>query len=271
MLFSGGLVAALTDGVFFKATYSEGFRPPDFTATAESHIPLAGITFEPNRHLKVETSRAIETEINAVLLENVRPLRQLYVRADYSYTRMENVIAFPAGRFVNSGDRDIHSVEALTKAAFYGGHELWLSYYFVDVVDSEVGRLRNIANHVLNAGGRLSLFGGKLNLMSVVTVRGSMTDLNRSTDTSYPAPFTPPGTLWVAPTDIEVTTIPTTTLLRVGVDGRDLWGFLDVGAWVYNVLDVRYSDADLFFDDRVTSQPQPREGFSFFAEVGVRW
>ncbi|MFT7624545.1 MAG: hypothetical protein ACI9WU_003733, partial [Myxococcota bacterium] len=192
---------------------------------------------------------------------------------DYSYTRMENVITFPAGRFENSGVRDIHSVEALAKLVFYGDHELWLGYYFVDVVDSEEGRLRNLANHILNAGGRLSFLDGRLQLSSVLTVRGSMEDLNRTADqaTSGGGPIQFEDATWVSATGLEVTEIPTTALLRFGIEGRRIFDFLDIGAWVYNALDVRYSDPDLFFDDRVMSQPQPREGLSFFTEMTVRW
>ncbi len=270
---SAGFVTQLTDLVFLKATYSEGFRPPDFQSTATRAGVATGVTVEANPDLDVESSRAVETEINAVLFENSWPIRQLYLRADYSFTRMENVIVSPGGRFVNSGLRDIHSVELLGKLHFYGDHELWLSYYFVDVVDSDLGRLRNIANHIINAGARASLFGGHLQLMSVLTVRGSMEDLNRTQDSPLPGlgPVEIAGASWVGPTGLEVTEIPTAILLRVGVEARDLWNVVDVGAWVYNVLDVQYSDPDFFFDDRIMTRPQPKPGLSFFLQGAVRW
>jgi outer membrane receptor protein involved in Fe transport len=60
-------------------------------------------------------------------------------------------------------------------------------------------------------------------------------------------------------------------LLRVGIEGRKLFGHWDVSAWVYNALNTQYSDSDFFFDDRITSRPQPKPRLSFFIETGVDW
>ena len=273
LLLSAGVVVGLHEGVFLKLSYAEGFRPPDFQSTSTTSGIASGVTFEANPDLDVETSQSIEAEVNARLFENVGAIRRWYVRADYSYTRMEGVITFPAGRFENSGDRDIHSVELLTKLQFVGDHELWLSYYFVDVVDSEIGRLRNIANHTLNAGGRVSFFDGHLRLSTVLTLRGSMEDLNRTP--SEPAPGPPllalPGTQWVQATGVEVTNVPTAALLRFGIEGRRIFGAWDISAWVYNALNTGYTDPDYFFDDRIMARPQAKPGVSFFVETGVRW
>ena len=271
VLLSGGLVVGLTDRIFFKAAYTEGFRPPDFQSTATRGDIVSGVTFDANPELEVERSRAIEAEVNAVLLENIGVVRRWYVRADYAYTRMENVIAFPAGRYENTGIRDIHTVELLTKLVFKQGHELWMSYYFVDVIDSEVGRLRNIANHIFNAGGRATFFDQRLQFMAGLTVRGEMEDLNRSGLLPARPLFEVPGAAWVDPTGLEVTRIPAAALLRLGVEGRNLFGMWDIGAWVYNAFDVDASDPDFFFDDRIVARPQAKPGMSFFVETGVRW
>ena len=273
LLASGGLVVAAAENVFVKATYNEGFRPPSFEATASSSGIASGVTFQANPRLDVERSRSVEIELNARLFEDRRPVRRWYVRADYSYTRMSGVITFPAGRFRNASDRDIHAVELLTRLSFYGGHEIWLGYHFVDVVDSEEGRLRNIANHVFNAGGRLSFFGGRLLLTTMLTLRGTMEDLNRTPNKPVPGggPFVLDQAVFVAPTGLEVTEIPRVWLLRIGVEGRRLFGHLDVGAWVYNVLNQTWYDPDLYFDDRIVTRPQPKPGVSFFMEARVHF
>jgi outer membrane receptor protein involved in Fe transport len=274
LLVSSGLVIGLASNIFLKVTYGEGFRPPDFQATANTSGIASGISFKANESLDVERSRAVEVEINARLFENKWPIKQWYVRADYSYSRMTGIITFPAGEYENSGDRDVHSVELLSKLAFYGDHELWTSYYFVDVVDSDTGRVRNIANHILNAGARVSFFDSHLQLSSVLTWRGSMEDLNRTPSLPWPGPpfsLTDTKFVQVAATGIEVTKIPSAVLLRFGVAGRRLFGRWDISAWVYNALDTQYSDPDFFFDDRIMSRPQPKPGLSFFVETGVQW
>lgn len=272
LLLSAGFVVGLADNVFLKGSFAEGFRPPDFQSTSTSDGIASGVTFEANPGLDVERSRAVEVELNTNLFEGARPIRRWYLRVDYSFTRMENVISFPAGRFVNSGKRDIHSVELLSKLHFYGDHELWLAYYFVDVVDSELGRLRNIPNHILNLGGRLSFFDGKLHVSTLLTIRGSMEDLNRTTDIASPAPlFSIPSAVEVNATGMEVTRIDTAYLWRIGVEGRNLFGVWSLGGWLYNALNNEYSDADFFFDDRIMSRPQPKPGLSFFVETSLRW
>ncbi|HIA02836.1 MAG TPA: hypothetical protein EYN66_13160 [Myxococcales bacterium] len=274
LLVSSGLVVQLSDNIFAKVTYGEGFRPPDFQSTTSSSGIASGISVKANNNLDVERSRAVEVELNARLFENQWPIKQWYIRADYSFSRLTGMITFPAGEYENSGGRNVHSVELLSKLAFYGDHELWTSYYFVDVVDSDTGRLRNIANHILNAGARLSFLDSHLQLSSVLTWRGSMEDLNRTPLLPWTGPpfaLDNSNLVQVAATGIEVTEIPSAVLLRLGISGRKLFGRWDISAWVYNALNTQYSDADFFFDDRITSRPQPKPGMSFFVETGVQW
>jgi len=273
MLMSAGLVAGLTEKVFLKATYGEGFRPPDFQSTAVTSGLASGVTYVGNPDLDVERSRSVEVELNATLLENRGPIRRLYLRGNYAYTRMNSVITNVGGRFENSGDRDIHSVEFLGNLAFRAGHELWMSYYFVDVVDSEQGRLRNIANHTFNAGGKLSFWNHRLTFASVLTVRGGMEDLNRASALGNPVGSLIPvdGATSVMPTGIVVTQVKPVALLRTGVGSRNLFGFLDIDAWVYNVLNLQYGDPDFFYDDRIMTDTQPKPKLSFVLEATARW
>lgn len=62
------------------------------------------------------------------------------------------MIIFLVGEYENSGDCDVYFVELLSKLVFYGDYELWISYYFVDVVDLDTGCVRNIVNHIFNVG-----------------------------------------------------------------------------------------------------------------------
>ena len=179
------------------------------------------------------------------------------------------MISQATGRYENAAARDIHSVEFLSRLRFQGSHELFLSYGFVDVVDSELGRLRNIANHVINAGGHVGFFDGRLHVAAVFTWRGAMEDLNRTTGTELVESLGP--SLAVPATGLEVTQIDGIPLLRLGIEGRRLFDMLDLSFWVYNALDTDWQDADLYFDGRVQSRPQPKPRISFWAEARVHW
>ena len=266
---SGGLVAELHPSVFLKAVYQEGFRAPDFQSTSGAQGLASLITVESNPELDVERSRSAMAEINAYLFVGEGAVREWYVRAGYSYTRMDGVISQASGRFENAALRDIHSVELLTRLRFTGSHELFLSYAYVDVYDSEFGRLRNIANHVLNAGGHVALFEGHLHLGAVLTWRGAMEDLNRTRGSDVVENFG--GTIAVPSTGLEVTRIPSAPLLRFGVEGRRILDVLDLALWVYNALDTEWSDADLYFDGRIQPRPQPKPRISVWAEARIHW
>ena len=266
---SGGLVAELHPSVFMKAVYQEGFRAPDFQSTKGSQGVASLVTVESNPNLNVERSRSAMAELNAYLFVGDGVVKEWYVRAGYSYTNMNGVISQATGRYENAAARDIHSVEFLTRLRFRGSHELFMSYGFVDVVDSELGRLRNIANHVINAGGHVGFFDGRLHLAAVFTWRGAMEDLNRSRDSDLVEPLG--DALAVPATGLEVTQLDGVPLLRLGIEGRRLFDVLDLTLWVYNALDTEWSDADLYFDGRVQSRPQPKPRISFWAEARVHW
>jgi outer membrane receptor protein involved in Fe transport len=266
---SGGLVAELHPSVFMKVVYQEGFRAPDFQSTKGAQGLASLVTVESNPNLDVERSRSAMAELNAYLFVGDGAVREWYVRAGYSYTSMDGVISQATGRYENAAARDIHSVEFLSRLRFRGSHELFLSYGFVDVVDSELGRLRNIANHVINAGGHVGLLNGQLHLAAVFTWRGAMEDLNRTRYSELVESLG--GSLAVPATGLEVTQIDGAPLLRLGIEGRRLFDVLDLTLWVYNALDTDWSDADLYFDGRVQSRPQPKPRVSFWAEARVHW
>ena len=57
-----------------------------------------------------------QAALNAVVLEDAGVLERVYLRADYAYTVLRDIIRNNGGQFVNSGERGIHSVEFLARA-----------------------------------------------------------------------------------------------------------------------------------------------------------
>ncbi|MCA9546524.1 MAG: TonB-dependent receptor, partial [Myxococcales bacterium] len=251
-----------------KLNYAEGFRPPELQSVGINPAGVSSVSFQSDPNLNVERSRAAEAEINAVLLENTGPLKRIYLRGDYAYSVLSDLVRNVGGRFANSGDRGIHSVEFLVRSEFKGEHELWLGGHHVRAEDSIIGPVRNFPNWVFMGGGRLSLLDGLLELSALATFVGPQEDLNRAADVGGQVA----GFAASNASHIEVDRVDPYLLLRLGVRLVGLWrDRIDVSAFVYNAADVRRVDPDFFFDDRVQSRPQPREGFSALGRVGVRF
>ncbi len=269
-IFSGALVWNLVAKLFLKLNYAEGFRPPEFQSTSINEHSLSSVSFESGKDIRVEQSRATEAELNAVILEDTGWLKRIYLRGDYGYTVLRDIIRNSGGQFVNSGERGIHSVEFLARADFSGDHELWFGGHFNAAEDSEFGPVRNFPNWVFNGGGRLSLADGHLQLISLATWVGPQEDLNRPADIGEPFPSSLPGTVTTDPSELEVEYVDAYLLLRFGIRAPRLWDDrIELSAWYYNALDVSYQDPDFFFDDRVQSRPQPRGGWSAFGQARV--
>ncbi|MCA9523020.1 MAG: TonB-dependent receptor [Myxococcales bacterium] len=281
VLFSGGLVWNVWKKIYIKANYAEGFRPPDFQSTHLNPNVTGQVTFLPNRDLKVETSRAIESEINMVLLENVSVIRRLYIRTSYAFTLMNNVINRVQGRFVNSGDRELHTLEFLLRMTFKGDHEFWLGYYMFFGQDSKTGAIRNMPNHTITAGFRAHLYKKYLELVSTIVVRGGMEDRNLQARPLYEPGRTDPYNVSkkdnveyseFTNADAEVTRIPPAIILNVGLRVKNFWkDHLEISAFVYNVANLRYKEPDLFFDARSFGQPTVKPQISFFVAATFRY
>lgn len=264
---SMALVWNVVDQVFLKLNYAEGFRPPEIQSTNVAPS-ISSIAFQENPDLKVERSRAGEAELNAVLLERVGVMDRLYLRADYAYTVMSDLVRNDGGRFVNSGLRSIHSVEWLARADLRGGHELWLGGHFLRSMDSKTGPGRNHANWVFMGGGQAKLWGDWLQLSAQATWVGPQEDLNRAVITDEVLA----GLQVSDAVDVVVDRVNPYLLTRLGLRSTGLWGGrLDLSAFVYNALNATVQDADFFFDDRVQSRPQPRPRWSGFGQATVRF
>ncbi len=267
-LFSGALVWNLFAKVYLKLNYAEGFRPPEFQATEINDASISSVSFESGKDIQVEQSRATEAEVNAVVLEDAGFLDRVYLRGDYAYTLLRDVIRNEGGQFVNSGERGIHSVEFLARADFEGDHELWFGGHFVTAEDSEFGPVRNSPNWVLSGGVRLTLIAKHLELSTLANYIGAREDLNRASDGAE-APIA--GATEAQPSDVEVDLLDPYLLLNVGLRAFMWEERVELSAWVYNLLDEQWQDPDFSFDDRVLSRPQARGGWSAFGQASVRF
>jgi len=296
LLWSAGAVWNFADHSHLKLFGASGLRPPGVVATHVQNT-TAAISFQANPNLQAETARSVELEINTMQLRDLGVVRDLYLRANASMTFMDNVIGNPAGVFANSEEQRIMSAEAFARMRFQAGHELWANYTFTRVFDdsSPTGRLENIAEHILNVGGKLSLLDDRIELIGLFTFKSSMIDPNRPpiVDPSRPdysqscaailaagLPADDPlrtlcsfpslsDGVWVFPGQSVRETIRPIALLDLGVRFRNIWRDLTVSIFVHNVFDSRYFEPDLFNDARVLSRPQPKPGMSFFGQVSV--
>lgn len=274
LLGSASLVVNPVQRLFLKVNYAEGLRPPYFTATHVNSDAHSGVTYQANPDLGVETSRSLDTEISASLLEGGDVVDRLFVRANYGFTILSDMINNPGGRFQNTGSRQIHALETSARLRVLSAHELWAGYTLLDVADSETGPVRNIANRLANAGLVLRFFEQRLELSSLATWVGPREDLNRDPSLGRRGDGFITDTRYVDPTDLVVDRLDPFVLWRAGVRVHRVLGSFDLSADIYDIADLlgakRRRDPDLFFDDRVLTRPQPREGWSFFVKLRAR-
>src|SRR5262249_18036558 len=109
---SAAIVYNFLPDFHFKVNYATGFRAPPVQDTS---VVAGGITFGANPQLKNELSQSFQGEFNARVLRNIRKVRELELRADYSYTVLNNLIRINGGRYNNGGARAIHSAEGFAK------------------------------------------------------------------------------------------------------------------------------------------------------------
>ena len=268
-LLSGALVWNVFAKVFLKLNYAEGFRPPELQATRLNPLAVSNVGFEPNPNLNVERSRSTEAELNTILAENAGVLHRIYMRADYAYTVLSDLVRNVSGQFANSGTRGIHAVEALARAEFVGDHEVWLGGAYNRAEDSYFGPVRNFPNVTFTGGFKIQILPKMLEFTSTFTFVGPQEDLNRDPTA---------GSEWrsdyslVNASEVVVDRIDPYLLLRAGVRAPHLWDDkLELSLFAYNMLDTRPSDPDFYFDDRVQSRPQPKGGFSIFGQGSVKF
>ncbi|MCA9514541.1 MAG: TonB-dependent receptor [Myxococcales bacterium] len=294
LLWSGGAVWRVADRTHLKLFASSGLRPPG-TASTNVRDTTSSITFKANPDLGAETSTSFELEANTMLLRDAGVVRDLYLRANASYTLMDNVIGRPGGRYENSAQLDIIGAEAYARLRFQAGHEVWANYTYTRVFDDRQpsGEIQNISNHMVNLGGKVGFLDDHIELMGLLTYKSAMVDPNRPplVDPSRPdysqscanilasgvasddplrqiCSFpTLSGAVIVLPGQVVRETLDPVLLLDFGVRFRNIWRDLTVAVFVHNALDYRYYEPDNDGDARVISRPQPKPGMSFFGQI----
>jgi outer membrane receptor protein involved in Fe transport len=272
---SAAAVYELAPDWHVKLNYAEGFRPPVFNNTNSNGD---AIEIDGSEDLKVEKSRSGTVEVNSRLLRNQRMIRELDLRADYSYTTLENYIAFIAGRYANTGDRGIHSVELLAKLYLKGGHRVQLGYTFNQMSMSDKGVFASLPNNWLDLGV-VNRLGPRLELSTFVQVYGSFEDPNRRVEarglsfdpmTGAALPGAPHETVTVQAYETVMDRLPPAAELQVGLDWQPT-PRLEMQLTAYNALDDErwtYDNAD-DLEPRLEITPSQFEAFRVFGSATV--
>jgi outer membrane receptor protein involved in Fe transport len=255
----------------FKLNYAQGFRPPVFNNTTSNG---EGLQIGGNPNLKVETSDAVQAEVNARIFKGDRRIRELSFRVDGSYTRLNNLIQVSSGNYLNSGDRALTSVEFLGKLYVQGGHRLELGYTYLRGDTSDKGRLRSLPENSFSLAGVWSLIASKLTATATLKVTGAAEDPNRLVDyrgatyTSTPVPGSVAGLVPVFATDLVLDRLPPQADLSLALTYNPT-PKLAIRAAVLNALNGHYYQPDAFFDyePHLEYLPNPYEGFRAYLSM----
>lgn len=268
LLGSASVVWNFWGDMHLKANYATGFRAPVFNNT---HSNGAAVQFSGNPDLTNERSQAFQGEWNARLLRNIAAVRELQLRADYSYTQLDSLIVISNGSYSNLNPttqrptrRGIHSVEAAARL-YLRDHSLSLGYTFLHVDTDDRGRLRSMPQHWFTLGAVIAIVPGLLDANGTLNVIGGYDDPNRFRSTALPD-----GSTAALFSDLTFDRLPPRAVLNLGLRARFLKNRLWASANVYNALDQRAYYPDVFYDLTPTLEvtPTPTPGWSFFLQVG---
>jgi outer membrane receptor protein involved in Fe transport len=246
---AGSLVYEFVPDWHIKLNVTQGFRPPVFNNTNGNG---AAVQVTGNRQLKVETSDAAQAEINARIFKGDRRIRELSFRADYSYTRLQNLIQVVAGEYKNTGARAIDSAEFLAKLYVQGGHRIELGYTWLRVDTEDKGRMRTMPEHWFNLGAVFNLIDKRLTATTNVRVTGAYEDANRLVEYRNLAyddmgNLLPGNTTVVNASEVVMDLLPPVADLTIGVTWTPMPRLLVRGT-VFNALNGRFYQPDAFFD-----------------------
>jgi outer membrane receptor protein involved in Fe transport len=221
--FSAAAVYEFVPSWHLKFNYAEGFRPPVFQDT-DSNGEAVQIDGDPDH--AHERSRSAQAEVNARLLKGENRIRELDLRADYSYTVLDGYISFIAGRYANTAKRGIHSAELLAKLYLKGGHRVELGYTYNSISMADKGSFFTVPNNWFNLSAVNPLVQGKLELATILRVYGSFEDPNRRVEaeglmedptTGSASPGDPTQTVSVGATETVIDRIASAAEVQVGL------------------------------------------------------
>jgi outer membrane receptor protein involved in Fe transport len=260
-ILAGSLVWSFVPGWHLKLNYAQGFRPPVINNTTSNG---EGVQIGGNRDLAVETSDALQAEVNARIFKGERRIRELSFRVDGSYTRINNLIQVSSGNYGNSGERGIASGELLGKLYVQGGHRIELGYTYLRVDTTDKGRVRSLPENWLDLATVLSL-SDHLSATARLKITGAAEDPNRLVEYRGLAldPETGASTSkTVLATDLVLDRLPPVAELSLGVSYAPTRK-LTVRATAYNALGSHHYQPDPVFDyePHLEYLPNPAAGF----------
>ncbi|HUQ04352.1 MAG TPA: TonB-dependent receptor [Kofleriaceae bacterium] len=277
-IFSGTAVWNFIPSWHLKLNYAEGFRPPVYNNNSSNGeaVQLDG------GDLEVETSQAVQAEINARIFKGQRRIRELSFRFDYSYTKLENLIQIVSGKYENTADRAMHGGEALAKLYIQGGHRIELSYTFLQVMMRDKGLHKSFPEHMFHLASIYNVIDDKLTMFTDLRVVGAMEDPNRLVehrDYAFdPNNFIPgnvvntvtdiAGPLRVGPTDLTLDRLPPAADLSLGFTLTPVEK-LSIRGTVFNAFNARYYQPDAFYDyePRLEMQANPWEDWRAYVSA----
>ncbi|MGZ3405132.1 MAG: TonB-dependent receptor plug domain-containing protein [Polyangia bacterium] len=255
-----------------KLNYATGFRSPVFQNTS---IQFGGVSFGSNPNLKTEGSQSFQGELNARLLRNVRKVRELEVRADYSYTVLSNLIQIRGGIYGNTGKRAIHSAEGYAKLYLNGDQFLQASYTYLNSTTTDAGVIRTTPNHWVVLGASFNLVKNLFDVNMNLSIFGAYEDVNRiPTQGALSAGGSEfMGQTAASTSDLTFDRLTPVANLQLGFRLRFLKDKLQFSGQFYNVLNQHYFLTDNFSDITPTIEmtPLPAPGFNFFASASYHF
>jgi outer membrane receptor protein involved in Fe transport len=254
-----------------KLNFTQGFRAPVFNNTDSN---ANGVQFAGRPDLGVEQSTAVQSEVNARLLKGTKGIRELAMRADYSYTHLENFINIAGGTYINGKPRGIHSAELLAKLYLKGDHRVELGYTWLQASFADRGAFKAMPEHWFNLGAVVSLIPGTLEASGTLRVLGAFEDPNLRVEArdlmydenGHASISDPSQTVRVYPTEMVLDRIAPAAELQLGLRLRTMKDRLTVTASTYNTLDAEFYQPDVFqdYEPRNEYLPNPYEAFRFY-------
>jgi outer membrane receptor protein involved in Fe transport len=263
-----------------KLNYAQGFRPPAFISTSGNGetVQIAG-----NPKLKVETSDAVQAEVNARIFKGEHRIRELTFRVDGSYTRMHNFITISSGAYYNTGERGLASLEFLGKLYLQGGHRIEFGYTYLRGDTNDIGPLRSLPENSFTISGVWQLISNKLSATTTLKVTGAAEDPNRlveyrgvqcaASDLSCKSgSLLATNSVTVLPTDLVFDRLPPIADLTLGLQYQAT-SKISVRATAYNALVSHAYQPDVYFDyePHLEYLPNPYEGFRAFLSASYQY